>query len=295
MTAAPGRIDLGFCLVRAVEPSFAARKVREAGLDGVELWPAALGEGGVPAWRDALEAEGLRCLQVCPYFDFMGGPQSITRSAWELEEHVVAARALGCRRLRAFTGPAWGSDTVDSASATAGQWRDTIAGLRLLCDLAGDEIELCLECHENSLIEDSDSVLRILDGVSRPSLTVNLQLPLRDEDWRVSLDRLSPFTSQAHVHNYTGEFGRSDLTWLDAGTFDWEPVVETVVVGNGRDMCLSIEHADHGRGDDVWETAHRDGAFLRELRDRVLGGDAEHRRPPAPEPDEGALDFRASR
>lgn len=265
-----GRIDIGLCLVGAVEPASAARAVREAGLDGVELWPAALSQGGAAAWRDALDAESLKCLQLCPYFDFMGGLESIRRSAHELDEYLKAAQVLGTRKLRAFTGPAWGPNTVRASSATAEQWRDTIEGLRILCDSAGDQVELCLECHEDSLIEDSESVLRVLEGVDRPNLTVNLQLPLRDEDWFVSLDRLSKFTSHAHVHNWTGRPGSSDLTWLDAGTFDWEPVVETVVVYRGRDMCLSIEHADHGRGDNIWDTARRDGAYLRALRDRVL-------------------------
>jgi sugar phosphate isomerase/epimerase len=265
---ATGRIDLGFCLTGdEVEPELVADRLHAAGFDGVELWPGPLKTYGVDRWDEALRARGLRALQLCPYFDFMRGEQSLTKTRAAAERWIDRAKALGCNKLRTFTGPPWGEGVVSATEATDQQWADTIRGLRELCDLAGPGIELCLECHEGGLAEDSTSALRLLAGVDRPNLTTNLQLPLVGEAWEVSLDGLAPFTTHAHVHGYLGEPG-GPMTWLSdpANVFDWAPVVERVAVDRGRDLCLSVEHADHGRGDDIWDTVARDGPFLNRLR-----------------------------
>ncbi len=260
-----GSLDLAFCLGRPEDTTDdRLALLRSAGFDGVELWPAPLAARSLAEWAAALDDAGLRVLQLCPYFDFVHGPQACEASRETLEHFLSAARALNCRRLRVFTGPPWGEGVVGAEHATEEQWRSAIEMLQEFCDRAAvDQVELCLEVHEGSLAENGRTTRRLLDGVNRPNLTVNLQLPLHEEPWEDSLRLLGASTTHIHMHNWEADGG---LTWLDDGIFDWQPVLETLVHDLGRDLCLSVEHPDHNRGDDPWETARRDGAFLNELR-----------------------------
>jgi sugar phosphate isomerase/epimerase len=258
-------IDLGFCwTLPGATPEEGLPKLREAGFDGVEIWPDYLTRFGLDRWAAALDASGMRCLQLCPYFNFVHGPEAIEASRQLLREAIEAARALSCSRLRVFTGPAWGEGTVSAREATGAQWRAAIDGLQEFCDAAPD-VEFCLECHEGSLMEDSTSTLRLLEEVGRSNLTVNLQLPLLNEDWKTSLERLAERTTHIHIHNWTEGLGEGVLTFLEEGAFDWLPVVREMV-RRDRSVCLSVEHADHHGRHDPWETARRDGPFLQKLR-----------------------------
>lgn len=236
------------------------------GFDGVELWPDPLHEWGATHWAAALQRHHLSCLQLCPYFNFMGGQESLQRSRTILQEFLSAAHLLDCHKLRVFTGPPWGDWVVGAHDATPRQWTDAIAGLQEFCDQAAPQgVELCLECHGGSLMEDGPSALRLIDGVDRPNLTVNLQLPLYEESWQDSLRALDAYTTHIHIHNWTGPIGEGHLTFLEDGTFDWGPVVRHLV-RLGRPLCLAVEHPDHNGRDDAWETARRDGAYLNRLR-----------------------------
>lgn len=271
LPAQRGQVDLGFCWTwTGGDLDEGLTRLGACGFEGIEIWQDPLREHGAKRWAEALEASGMRCFQLCPYFDLVHGPAAMDRSRAILDELLAAAEQLGCTRLRTFTGPPWGEGMVGARDATLSQWDGAISGLREFCDVAaGAGLELCLECHEGNLAEDGPSTLRLIQAVGRANLTVNLQLPLRDEDWRESLALLGPHTSHIHIHNWTEGLGGGDLTCLVDGTFDWLPVVGHVVAGLGRDVCLSVEHADHGRGDDVWATARRDGPFLVDLRRRL--------------------------
>jgi sugar phosphate isomerase/epimerase len=201
----------------------------------------------------------------------MGGESTIAQSREILAKFLADARRVDCHRLRVFTGPPWGAGVVGAHEATDRQWQDAIRSLREFCDVAAlQQVELCLECHEGSLMEDSPSALRLLRGVDRPNLTTNLQLPFVNEDWKVSVESLAATTTHIHIHNWTKGLGEGDLTFLGEGAFDWKPVVSRLAK-NGRDsLTLSVEHVDHGGRHDPWETARRDGLYLNELRASVL-------------------------
>jgi len=261
--------DIGFCWVFAgTAPAEGLPRLRDYGYDGVELWPNALAEWGIPAWADALRAAELRCLQLCPYFDFMKGEASLARSRTMLAEFLDAAEILSCDRLRVFTGPPWGEGVVGAREATERQWADAIAGLREFCDIAAPRgVELCLECHEGSLMEDSPATKRLLAGVDRLNLTTNLQLPLRDESGETSLAALASTTSHVHIHNWTQGPGLGEMTYLEEGVFDWMPVVRELLAKGPGKLVLSVEHANHGGHHEPWETARRDAPFLRRMRE----------------------------
>ena len=266
-------VRISFCWVFSddVTPEEGLRRLRHLGFEGIELWPASLDAFGPDRWAAALRQSGMRCFQLCPYFDFVHGEERIESSRRMLREYLAAARVVDCQRLRVFTGPPWGEGIVGAHEASEDQWQAGIRGLQGFCDEAArDGVDLCLECHEGSLMEDAPSALRLLQGVNRPNLTVNLQLPMRDEDWSVSLEALAHYTTHIHIHNWTRELGSGELTSLGQGHFDWFPVVRYLTQSAGRQVCLSVEHGNHSRGHDPWETAAQDGPFLNRLRDRLL-------------------------
>ncbi len=118
-------------------------------------------------------------------------------------------------------------------------------------------------------MEDSPSALRLLNGVDRPNLTTNLQLPFVNESWKVSVESLARTTTHIHIHNWTKGLGEGDLTFLGEGAFDWEPVVRALSDNGRASLTLSVEHVDHGQRHDPWETARHDGIYLNQLRSKM--------------------------
>lgn len=264
-------VQIGFCWsFPEVTPEEGLPRLRAHGIEGIELWPQYLDAFGAERWAEVLRASGMRCFQLCPYFDFVHGAEKLRVSRQMLRDYLKAARTLNCKRVRVFTGPPWGEGVVGAHEATEAQWQAAIAGLREFGEVAAREgVELCLECHEGSLMEDSPNALRLIRAVNRPNLTANLQLPLRNEDWNTSLKALGPFTTHIHIHNWTGGCGVGDLTFVSEGVFDWRTVVRYLVKDCGRKVCLSLEHVDHGGKHDPWQTAEKDGAYLRRLREQL--------------------------
>ena len=263
-------IDLAFCgILPGTTPEASLATLRACGFDGIELWPDTLNQYPLLQWRGALAAEGMQVFQLCPYFNFIAGDKELRASREQLRAFIYAARELGCRRLRVFTGPPWGDGVVGATAATPAQWQAAIAGLQEFCaEARRHNLELCLECHEGSLMEDSPNALRLLHAVGAENLTVNLQLPLVNEPPQTSLEQLGDYTNHIHIHNWTGGFGEGSLTFLDEGAVQWEPIIRHLVHERGRRLCLSVEHPDHGGRHDPAETARRDGAYLTNLRRR---------------------------
>lgn len=266
------RVDLGICWGVPDKPvEEGLETLKKVGFDGIELWPVELWRHGAQAWANALNSAGLRCFQLCPYFNFVSGEKAIADSYKQLEQFVGAARILKCGRLRVFTGPPWGEGVVGSREATPSQWESAISHLQKFCDIANlDGIELCLECHDGSLMDDSNGALRLLQGVARKNLSINLQLPFVGEAWHVSVDRLAAYTRHIHIHNWTESLGVGNITFLDAGRFNWFPVLERLEERGCESVCLSVEHITHDGRDSAMDTARRDGPFLTLMRERFL-------------------------
>jgi sugar phosphate isomerase/epimerase len=270
------RITLAACWSgqhNALPPEEGLPRIRDAGFTAIEIWSQDLRRWGVPRWKAALVSSDLGCAQLCPYLDVVHGPSAIEMGRWVLEAMLAAGSELGCRRIRVFTGPPWGRWTVGPAQADEQRWREAADGLAEYCDTAGPGTELCLECHDGSLMQDAASARRLIDLVARPNLTVNLQLPFAGEDPLASAEALAPWTTHVHIHAY--EQGWSGpLTWLSSASTNWEGPLRTLLRLGGRDLCLSVEHPDHGSGHDAWETLRRDGPWLHGLSLRLLSSTA---------------------
>lgn len=240
-------------------------RLRQFGFEGVEFWPVNLDQMDITLLADTLQETGLACAQICPYFDFVHGREKLDETMWIAERYVSWSLQLGKPLVRVFTGPGVGAE-----NATAEQWDEAFKGLRRVCDMAAEHgIRLALECHAGSLMEDSPSALRLLEGVGRPNLGVNLQLPLKSgrEPIDVSVEQLGHVTWHMHAHNYTALIDGTMLP-LGEGVLNYRDIL-TRLMGKGFDGYVSIEHANHEGTRNPWEIAEIEGTYLTKLREEL--------------------------
>lgn len=261
-------IKASFCYVfQPAEVDEAVARLAGLGYDGIEFWQQIIETMPVPRLKSALTANGIACSQVCPYFDFVSGKEKWDATIEMGKRYIDIALELGSTLIRVFTGPRSGSGA--GSIATEVQWNAAIEGLQVLCDLAlPHNIRFALECHEGMLMEDSPTALRLLNGVGRSNLGANPQVPLKDEGPMYSLEQLAPFTIHMHSHNwieYASEPHGTRMTCLEDGVLDYYAIAE-LLMRNGFDGYLSIEHANHGGKDDSWDTAKREASFFSKLK-----------------------------
>jgi 3-dehydroshikimate dehydratase len=267
--------NIGFCYPLEWDTISVAhlRRLKACGFDGVEFWEQSLRGVEIARLADALAAAELDCAQLCPYFNFVDGPELWQQSLALAEEYLGWAQQVpGRPLLRVFTGKPWGEGVVGPHDATPAQWDAAIAGLQAVCDLAAPRgLAYALECHTGSLMEDTPNTLRLLAGVDRPNLGVNLQLPLADgaEPIDVSLDALGRYTVHMHAHNFSAIPGGAQLP-LGEGVMDYADIV-TRLHADGFRGYVSIEHVTYGGTRDPWAVAKQEGAYLVALRARLHG------------------------
>jgi sugar phosphate isomerase/epimerase len=264
---------IGFCYPtewNATEIPAAMLRLKRLGYDGVEFWEQTLRNTEIDRVADALRAADIACAQLCPYFNFVDGPALWDNSLRIAEEYIGWSVRLGTPLLRVFTGKPWGDGVVGPDDATPAQWDAAIAGLQRVCDMAAPHgVRYALECHTGSLMEDTPNTLRLLDGVNRPNLGVNLQLPLKDgqEPIDVSVNALGRYTWHMHAHNFSAYVGGVQLP-LGEGILDY-PALLTRLMADGFDGYVSIEHATYGGKRDPWAIAAQEGAYLTHVREQL--------------------------
>jgi len=237
-------------------------RLSQFGYDGVEFWPVNLDQMEIAELAEILQETGLACAQICPYFDFVHGREKLDETMWVAERYVSWSMQLGKPLIRVFTGPGVGAE-----SATTEQWDASFWGLQRICDMAAPHgIRLALECHTGSLMEDAPSALRLIEGVGRPNLGVNLQLPLKSgrEPIYTSIEQLGHVTWHMHAHNYTALVNGTMLP-LGEGVLDYRAVLARLIA-KGFQGYVSIEHANHEGTRDPWEIAEIEGEYLTNLR-----------------------------
>jgi len=255
-------IKAGFCYCFGLK-NWEASIVRlaESGYDGIEFWDNFLTRVDIIKLKEILDKNKTECAQICPYFDFTGGEAVWNRSIKIARKYIGWSKQLGKPLIRVFTGK------VGPKEAAKKQWKDGVKGLQKICDMArSDGITFALECHENSLMEDSMSTLRLLNDVNRENLAVNLQLPLKGEDIWESIEKLGRHTVHMHVHNWVGKIGGFELTFLNSGVLDYKKLLRRLIK-KGFSGYLSIEHPDHLTKHNPWLVAGIEAGYLKELKE----------------------------
>lgn len=177
------------------------------------------GEAGARRAAAAVRDAGLKALCHGAY---LGRPTRLGREA--AEQDVAIAEALGARFLRVW---------AERVTPEQGGEAALLSTLRHAADRAATAgIEVVVERHLGSLVDEPDAIVRLLDAVGRPNVTLNYQpldalpieaVPAQPEDAR----RLAPLSRYMHLKNYRVESGRLVLAAaLDEGAIDTGAVME---------------------------------------------------------------------
>lgn len=235
----------------------ACSKLKELGYDGVELWHQYIVSRSLEQIRHEVLDLGLEVAQVCPYFNVTGSREELEETFKLAEQYVRIARELGCKRIRVFTG------NVGATEATEEQYEQGVEGLRKICRMAPD-LMFILETHRGSLMESTASTLRLIRDVGENNLRVNLQVPMEvsGEQPYECARRIGNYVAHLHAHNWQGDV--NNLTCLSEGDYDFGAFL-SILVENGFDGYISIEHGDHYGKDDPFEVAAREASYLKTL------------------------------
>lgn len=267
-------LGLSFCcnVIPVEEYQAAFQRLHQWGYDGVELWPPAFERYSHAQLCDMLAEAGLRCPQVSPPLDVAGNRQQVEAGFRLGSTFVHHAAAIGAPLLRVQMG------RVRAEHADEQVWKYGVEALRRLAKTAANEgVVLALETVRDSMAETSRHALRILDEVGQDNLRLNLQLPLRGEDIWESLQLCSKFAAHMHIHNWQvtpspdvpGNVLMSQITYINAGVIDYRRFAQAAVDA-GFTGYLSIEHGTH-HGRHAWfDTALRDGRYLRRIINELI-------------------------
>ncbi len=237
----------------------ACAMLKKLGYDGVELWHQYILSRPIEQVRAETIDLGLEITQLCPYFNVTGTKEQLEESYALARDYIGYAKELNCRLIRVFTG------SVSAADATEEQFAQGVLGLRTICDMA-PHLTFVLEMHRGSLMETVEGTLRLLEAVGRDNLRVNLQVPLPDptKDVYQCAEALGKYTVHLHAHNWIGNSDDHSFVCLGEGVYDF-PRFLSILREQGFDGAVSIEHANHLKGDDPDEVAAKEAVYLKNL------------------------------
>lgn len=252
----------GFCLHGAwlVERPELLQVLDELGCDGVEIWPGAFEAVGLEGVQEILANYRFGVAALNPYLDFTSSEESWRESVERAQTYLDYAVALSSDRVRTLTSKMGAFASSDEAEPI--HWERAIAGIREVADRAASQGLRCvLEVHagDGQLYDSSEATLRILEGVDRSNVIVNLQPPLRGETPTESAERLGPYVQHLHAHNWHGGWGNFDF--LDSGEVDF-PAFLDLLRCHGFDGYISIEHTTYR---DTLEIARHEIPYLQGL------------------------------
>ena len=263
-------------------------RLQTAGFDAFDLvdgWLRIdeLDEGGVRDLRSVIESLGLSLVGVSVIRASVIDPRDGEANLERTRRALHAAAGLGTTMVsigfhRPLTGrqldaPFW---TVphpedDDGDANFALAVERLRGLSEEAQTLG--IDVSLELHEATLLDRSDRVLRLLDGVDAANLGVNLDIgnlirvPHRPpETWRATVSALAPRVTYWHLKNYQRlEHPDAGLVLstpcaLGEGEIDYRWALQTLI-GAGYRGPLCIEH--YG-GDALW-AMRRSREYLEDL------------------------------
>ena len=233
--------------------------LKELGYDGVELWHQYVVSKPVEQVKAETVGIGLEITQLCPYFNVTGTTEQLEESYAIARGYIGYAKELDCKLIRVFTGG------VSAADATEEQFRQGVLGLRTICDMA-PHLTFVLEMHHGSLMETVEGTLKLLDAVGRDNLRLNLQVPLPDatKDVYQCAAELGKYTVHLHAHNWIGDPAAHNFVCLGEGCYDF-PRFLSILREHGFDGAVSIEHANHLKGDNPDEVAAKEAVYLKNL------------------------------
>lgn len=226
------------------------------GYDGIEIWGNHLTDNGsdIPELASCLIKHNMSVPMISPYFNVTGNAGEWDKTLAAAQSCFDYAAALNAPLIRVFTG-FLGSDEVDPGLLQLADDR-----LARLCDLAAEKnLNLALETHPRTLVDNVPAICRLLSAVARPNLSLNLDIY---HMWEVHEDplwiwgQLREHVKHVHAKNavippsngeeyplFHDKQGRQEIdgvSYLDSGNMEYEPFI-TALISDRYDNWISVE------------------------------------------------------
>ena len=256
-------------------------RLAEIGYAGIEIWANHLGEGesNIESVLACLEENEMAVPMLSPYFNVTGNEADWEATLIEAKTSFKHAIALKTSLVRTFTG-FLGSDEVDTANRRLASDR-----LTFLCDLAAEcNLELALETHPRTLVDNVDSIHKLLNDVARDNLVLNLDIyhmweKHQNPEW--IWGQLKPYVRHVHAknalippsngeeyplfHDKRGLQEIGGVVYLGDGNMDYKPFL-AALARDGYKGWISVEWFG---GDPYNAAAHELDWLSNEIRTTV--------------------------
>ena len=156
----------------------------------------------------------------------------------EFGDVLVSARALQAPVIRVWAG------TTGSADTTAAKREAITSDLRRIGQLAAKQgIEIGIEYHANTLTDDPDSALTLIEAVDHPNVKLYWQSSNgKSAEYSLAvLQKLLPHVS--HLHAFQWEFSGDDFDRrpLAEGQAAWQKYLSVVATSPRPDRAIMLE------------------------------------------------------
>ncbi len=156
----------------------------------------------------------------------------------DFEAVLASARALQAPVIRVWAG------TTGSA-VTAVDKREAITDdLRRIGQLAADQnIEIGIEYHANTLTDDPDSALALIQAIDHPNVKLYWQSSNgKSADYSLAvLKKLLPYVSHLHAFHWIFSGDTFDRRPLSEGQSDWHRYLEVVATSPRPNRAIMLE------------------------------------------------------
>jgi sugar phosphate isomerase/epimerase len=136
---------------------------------------------------------------------------------------LASAKALGAPLIRVWAG------TSASAQASDDDRTRIIEDLRRIGTMAAEqEIQICIEFHANTLTDDPDSALQLIEAVNHPNVKLYWQTSNgKSTDYSAAvLQRLLPHITHLHVFHWNFKAGEIDRRPLAEAVHGWHDFLQ---------------------------------------------------------------------
>jgi len=231
----------------------------DAGFDGVEVWgkEGHIGAGDtqtVSRIREAAKAHGLAVHCFGSYMTPLDPP--IPELFPLTDNGLRIAHDLGAPMVRIW------APYVKPDQLPSDQYDPAVADIRAFCAKAAElGITVVVEFHDNTIVERSEGLLRLIDDVGAANLKAHWQPSFRAdaEGFYESLENLLPHLAHVHAQNFRGSY--ENRTQLADGDVDYRRVVG--MLGDaGYEGAIEVEFVG---GDNPEDWARRDCEFLKKI------------------------------